>query len=1037
MSACPRCGRENPADARFCSACGAGLGTHVIDEVRKTVTVVFCDLVGSTSLGERLDAEFVRGAIGRYFEAARSALERHGGTVEKFIGDAVMAVFGIPGLHEDDALRAVRAAAELRDALGALARDVEGELGARLQARIGVATGEVVAGDPSSGQAFVTGDAVNVAARLEQAAGPDQILLDERTFELVREAVRADATGPLDLKGKGAPVHAWELLGVLADAPASARSLDSPFVGREAEIGLLRQALERASASRSCELCTVIGPPGIGKSRLAREFIATDGQDHRAVIGRCLPYGEGITYRPLTEIVRQLAGGELRIEDLLDGDESAPLISERIAGAIGAAESPGPAEETFWAFRKLFEALARERPLVLVVDELHWAEPTLLDLLEYLVTFTADAPVMLLCLARPELLDARPSWAAPRSNATLVTIEPLAAEASSVLIESAARMRGLSAEGLERIAAAAEGNPLFLEQMLAHRAVDGTGEPAVPATLQALLAARIDRLDPDERAVLMCAAVEGPTFHRGALADLLPPPARENIGQRLMALVRKDLIRPDRSEFPGDDGFRFGHALIRDAAYEAAPKGLRAEAHEGYAGWLERRAGERVREYDEILGHHLEAAHRYRTELGRPDPELATRAAERLAAAGERALARGDVPAAVNLLERAAALATPPPARLLLALGIARLEAGDLEEADRTLSEAIGLAEGQGDVRLAVRGTLERSRLRMFTGGAGPEQMRSEAERAIAVFDRLGDEEGLAKAWLHLVDAHNFRSEMSEMEAAAEQALVHARRAGGARDEADALFWRFTGALYGERPVPEGIELCERALAEVDAPMAVVGLLEILAALRVRNGEVADGRELYENADRMYRELGMRMRAAVNLQCRGTSELATGSDREAEAVFRRSVEEYLEIGERSTCSTAAAELALALCAQGRHEEAARFLDTSEELTHPDDRWNQVLIPSGRARVLAAQGEIEAAIPLAERAVSVAAELDVPELRVDALIALAEVLSREGRAPEVAAVLREALDLRERKGNRPGAERIRERLGAFASTSSTS
>jgi hypothetical protein len=465
--------------------------------------------------------------MGRYFDEARAAIERHGGTVEKFIGDAVMSVFGIPRVHEDDALRAVRAAAELRDAVRALGDELEGELGVRIEARIGLATGEVVAGDPSSGQAFATGDVVNVAARLEQAAPAGDVLLGERTHELVREAVRAEPAGSLALKGKSAPVAAWRLLEVRG-LPAVTRGLGSPFVGRERDLEGLLAVLERTVESRSCQLCTVVGPPGIGKSRIAEEFARAAADGHRVVVGRCRPYGEGITFWPLQEIVRHVTSGEAGVEHVLAGDEDAALVAERIAGAIGTAEPSGAPEETFWAFRRLFEALARERPLIVVVDELQWAEPTLLDLLEYLLVFASDVPLLLLCLSRPELFEERPTWAAPRQAATVLALEPLGEEESAALVATLAAAHGLPDEGLARVVDTAEGNPLFLEQLLAYRAGDGNGDSAVPPTIQALLAARIDRLEAEERAVLLRASVQGKTFHRSARCEAARCPRAES-----------------------------------------------------------------------------------------------------------------------------------------------------------------------------------------------------------------------------------------------------------------------------------------------------------------------------------------------------------------------------------------------------------------------------------------------------------------------------------------------------------------------------
>jgi class 3 adenylate cyclase/tetratricopeptide (TPR) repeat protein len=1022
MIECPSCGRENADDARFCSGCGAELGARAVEEVRKTVTVVFCDLVGSTSLGERLDPESVRRAVGRYFDEARVAIERHGGTVEKFIGDAVMSVFGIPRLHEDDALRAVRAASELRDAVVALGDELEAELGTRIEARIGVATGEVVAGDPSSGQAFVTGDVVNVAARLEQAAGPGDVLVGERTLELVREAVRVEQAGALELKGKSEPVTAWRLLEVTG-MPPTTRGLDTPFVGRTHELDALSSALARAVESRSCQLCTVVGPPGIGKSRIAEEFTSSVADRCRVVVGRCLPYGEGITYWPLAEIVEAL-GGESGVRELLSEDEHADLVAQRIFGAVGTAEPTGAPEETFWAFRRLFEALAREQPLIAVVDELQWAEPTLLDLLEYLLTFAADQPILVLCMTRPELFDERPSWAAPRRGATVITLEPLADGESATLVETLATARGVAEAELTRILETAEGNPLFLEQLLAHRAGGENGHEAIPPTIQALLAARIDRLDADERAVLVRAAVEGKTFHRGAVAELLPQQARPMLGARLISLVRQELIRADRSQFPGDDGFRFGHSLIHDAAYEAASKELRAETHERYADWLEARVGQHLLQYEEILGYHLEQAHRYRVELGRPEETLARRAGERLGSAGERALARGDVSAALTLLGRSLELVDAPAAHILYLLGIACMEAGDLAEADRALTHAIERAQIAGDVRIATRAELDRLSFRALTGQATAEDIRIEAERAIPALEELGDDAGLARAWLRLSELSGSLAAEAE---AAERSLLHARRARLPRDEEDALFARLSAALYGTPSVAEVTELCTTLLAEAHGPLAEVGTLEILAALRVRAGEVSDGRALYRDADRLYRELGMRYREAVNWQCLGRSELVTGDPAMAEAAFRESIERFELIGAAYFAGGVRAALAHALCDQGRHDDAAAVLDLSE---------GPVMAPSARARVLAARAQPDEALALARQALAASAGLDWPEARAQALVSLADVWRAAEQSAEEAIALREALELYEHKGITPAVERVQARLADLEEASAT-
>ena len=374
MLVCPRCSRENPQGARFCNACAAPLSEEE-PKVRKTVSIVRCDVTGSTALGERLDAEALRGVMTRYFDEMRTVIERHGGTVEKFIGDAVMAVFGIPVLHEDDALRAVRAAAEMREALEKLNHELGRERGVGLQVRTGVMTGEVIASDPSTGHAFVTGDAANVAARLETSAQPGEILIGEPTHRLVSVAVEADPVEPLTVKGKAEPLRAWRLVAVRPDAQLLARRLDIPMVGRTRELADLLAVYERATDERRCEVVTIVGEPGIGKSRLSEELSRLVDDEASVLRGRCLPYGEGITYWPLIEMLRAAA----RSEDRAHAD----LIAERVAAAVGAAEGGAPSEETFWAVRKLFERLARTRPLVLVIDDLQWAERTFQELLEH------------------------------------------------------------------------------------------------------------------------------------------------------------------------------------------------------------------------------------------------------------------------------------------------------------------------------------------------------------------------------------------------------------------------------------------------------------------------------------------------------------------------------------------------------------------------------------------------------------------------------------------------------------------------------
>ena len=573
--------------------------------VRKIVTVLFSDVVGWTSLAERLDPESLHQVQARYHEEIAAVLVRHGGTVEKFIGDAAVAVFGVPLVHEDDALRAVRAAAEIGDAVAELNEEFERDWGVRLGVHTGVNTGEVVTGVVSAGHTLATGDTLVVAARLQQAAAEGEVLLGADTFRLVADDVRAERVESLVLKGRITPVTAWRLVEITERRTLLSTLAATPLVGRRRELAALDEAYERAVEERSCRLTTVVGPPGIGKSRLLREF-AERRPDATVVVGRCLPYGEGITYWPIADVVGQLVEGDprSRIAELLTEDARGGEIAERVAGAIGRGPAVGSPDEIAWAVRKLLERIAAERPLALVVDDAHWAEPTLLDLLEYLLGFASDAPILLVCLARPELLEQRPVWAAPRPGTSLVALEPLSTAESESLLAHVADGSELPDDARVRVVAAAEGNPLFLEQLHALHAEQGGAPEAVPPSIHALLAARIDRLAPDERIVLERASIEGRTFHLGGLAALLPERLRGELEAQLMALVRKEFVHADRAGLAGEEAFRFRHLLIRDAAYAALPKITRAELHERFADWVEVRARARV-ELEDIVGYHL------------------------------------------------------------------------------------------------------------------------------------------------------------------------------------------------------------------------------------------------------------------------------------------------------------------------------------------------------------------------------------------------------------------------------------------------
>ncbi len=777
MIRCPSCGEENPAGKKFCGECGTSLAapSSRSREARKTVTILFSDVTGSTALGERLDPESLRTMMGRYFGAMKQVLERHGGTVEKFIGDAVMAVFGIPTLHEDDALRAVRAAAGMRDALAQLNRELERERAVVITTRTGIYTGEVVAGDPTTGQTLVTGDAVNTAARLEQAAQPGEILLGEPTFRLVRDAVVAESIPPVDAKGKALRVSAYRLLSVTTGAEAHARRLDAPLVGREDELARLGQAFRQAVSGPSCHLFTLLGAAGVGKSRLVAESLAALPTEAQVLRGHCVPYGDGITYWPLGEVVRAAAvieetdaadDAQAKLRSLLEGERDADIIARRIASAIGLSVESAPSEEIFSAVRRFLEHLARQRPVVLLWEDIHWADPTFLDLIEHIADLSRDAPLLLLCPARPELLDKRPGWGGGKLNATTVLLEPLPPDVTERLLDGLPGGPALPPDLRRRILDAAEGNPLYLEEMVSMlledgslverdggwRAVGDLVRMRVPPSIQALLAARLDQLGPEERAIAEHASVVGRVFEESAVRELAPEPLRPQIRRGLTALVRKELVPPERSEASAGDTFRFRHILIRDAAYEGLPKAERADLHERLAAWLERVTGDRAVEYAEVIAHHVEQAYGYRTELGEAGATVARlqrRAGEVLAGAGRRASERGDTRAATSLLMRAAAV-LPPESRerieVLLVLGDVLGRSGSLERAMDLMVEARELADAIGEESLSWQARLSRAEFGWGNGTTEIASLAPLARRALEVFAKLDDPQGEARA---------------------------------------------------------------------------------------------------------------------------------------------------------------------------------------------------------------------------------------------------------------------------------------------------
>jgi class 3 adenylate cyclase/tetratricopeptide (TPR) repeat protein len=1003
---CPECGYENPDGARFCAGCGKRLeAPATVRELRKTVTVVFCDVTGSTALGERLDPESLRRVMARYFEAMRTVIERHGGTVEKFIGDAVMAVFGVPVVHEDDALRAARAASEMRDALADLNEELERDYGTRLELRIGVNTGEVVTGTE---ERLATGDAVNVAARLEQAAAPGEVLLGPETMRLLRGAVTAEELEPLALKGKAEGVAAFRLVSI--DAEELPRRLDAPLVGRQRELRLLGDAWERAVTERTCMLFTLLGTAGVGKSRLVAEFLGRI--DATIARGRCLSYGEGITYWPVTEIVLQLA----RLGHDAGSGPLAALVGE------GTPTSP---EEIALAFRRLLEQVASDHPLLVVFDDLHWGEPALLDLVEQTAAMSRGAPILLLGLGRPELLDRRAAWGGGLLNATTVLLEPLSPEETAELIGTLAG--GLDADLATRIRDAAGGNPLFVEEMAAMVAEAGNGDVVVPPTVQALLAARLDQLDGEERGVLERGAVEGQVFHRGAVEAL----GAADVSPRLSALVRKELVRPDTPQFAGDDAYRFRHILIRDAAYDALPKAARAELHERFALWLEQHGADLV-EADEILGYHLEQAYRYRAELGPIDDagrQLADRAATRLAAGADNARLRGDHAAAGGLLARAAALLPEGSAfRVELQLECVRalFDAGQLKEVEELVAAANRAAAEIGDERLVALARLEELILAAHVGGQSTFDPAA-FDEPIAVLERLGDEVGLAHGLAYRGRSEFYMGNASGAIPYFERAVELGRRHGLYREVRGWQQWILAAMYYGPTPV-EDVAAFADTLAGEDERLGTFTTPAILikAAVLAMQGEIDGARELVAEAVPVARELGLVPQGMIGL-AGGHVETLAGDPAAAAELLREPWRRYGEIGETGFRSTVGTMLAAALLELGRDEEAEQLVEEVASFVASDDFDPQARIRWVRALILARRGETAEAERLARDAVEIVDDTDYDEISADAYVALATVLETAGKADEARSVRERALELYEQKGVTVRAEQLRKLL----------
>jgi class 3 adenylate cyclase/tetratricopeptide (TPR) repeat protein len=959
---------------------------------RKLATVLFADLVGSTALVAGIDPEVARRRVTRFFDRVSTCIEVHGGTVEKFAGDAVMAAFGIPRAHEDDAERAVRAALAIRDSVHELGLDL----------RIGIEAGEVLADEVAS--TFATGEAVNLAARLQQSAEPNEILVGPGALRLLDSPVELEAAGERNLRGLETPVPTWRVLG-LADGNRPARRMAGPFVGREYELELLQNTFERTVRDSRAHLFTVFGEPGIGKSRLAAEFLA--GLEGATVLqGRCLPYGEGITYWPLAEMVKVAAGiadddpveeAYAKLRACCEDEAVADLIGLAV-GVLEALEGQRSQQEIAWAAREWAEQLAAAQPLVLVFEDIHWAEEPLLELVEHLATWVRKGPLLVLCLARPELLDVYPGWGGGRVRATAIELEPLLRDEVEELVDA------LLDEPLPVALRAAlldktEGNPLFLEEtvrMLAEG--DGDGRVVrIPDTLQALIAARIDNLPYAEKALVQRAAVIGRVFWDGALASLAPE--LDDLEDALESLeMREFVVRESRSTISGERAYRFKHVLIRDVAYAGLPKSARAHHHERFADWLRERGAE---ELLEIRAYHLDQATQLLAELdGAPPRELAAEAAAVLTAAGKRALGREANEAGRKLLLRAVELEPTLERRYSAAVAARRLAdypalASEMEEVLRQAREAgDGPREGRALYALAEAALVRDADVDRARELAEAALEAVPADDAPARFETLMVR-GQVGAWT---------GELGDQQSFVQEALEVARAAGRKDMEARAAL-ELAGVYVARLELDEAEPLVRRACELADQSGSIGARATALmtrARLASIRGDLDVAEESFEQARALFEEAGSAWSLGRTLLGLGWARWQKGELDRAERTFRDSIRILKPLEDRATLCESQRSLAQLLVQLGRLEEAERLALEARRTVGPQDHTSRATTRMALASVRVAQGKDAEAEDLLREALEIISATDFRYTKLEIMRALGALLRARGRLDEAAA-----------------------------------
>jgi class 3 adenylate cyclase/tetratricopeptide (TPR) repeat protein len=955
---------------------------------RKLATVLFVDLVGSTELVAARDPEIVRRRVNSFFEHVSHCIATHGGIVEKFAGDAVMAAFGVPQAHEDDAERAIRAAAAILDSVHGLG----------LEARIGVEAGEVVADDRDS--TFATGEAVNVAARLQQLARPGEILIGPFARRLTIGAIETEEVGPLELKGFGEPLIAWRLVQLL-ETDGRVLSVAASFVGREYELELLENTLARVIHSNRAHLFTIYGEPGVGKSRLAREFI--EGVENASVlVGRSLPYGEGVTYWPLAEMVKVAAGitDDDPVQEAISklraacGDDAVADLLALAVGVLEGIEAERSQQEIAWAAREWAAELADARPLILVFEDVHWAEEPLLELIEHLAERVKESPLMILCLARPELLDVRPGWGGGRLRAAAIELEPLGPEESEELLDALLADRELSASERKTLLEKTEGNPLFVEETTRMLLEGGTAAKRIPDTLQAMIAARIDRLPRSEKRLLQRAAVIGRIFWEGAVAKLLPDV--EDLEPVLDDLLLRDFVtRESRSSISGERAYRFKHVLIRDVAYAGLAKAARAELHQQVADWLTEIAGE---ELVEIRAYHLDQAATLHEELdGFAPPELATRAAAALEKAGRRALAREANNSARRLLVRAVQL-EPTLQRRFLAARAAR-KIADLPAQAVEMERVYADATEAGDKRLqglALTALAENALMR----DADLPRGRELVEQALVLLDD-GRAEDRYEALVMRGRMGWWLGDLDDDERWIGKALEVAREIGRKDLEASAADDLASSAIArldldsASRLVTEALELAEESGNITALGWALVSQAKI-DSLRGRLDEAAAG---LDRAEELFSQSGNAWALARLSNYYGWVERRRGDLPAADRRFRDAIRILKPLEDRGTLCESQRGLAQILVGLKKIDEAERYALEARETVGPHDTISRATTRMALGIVRAAQGRDEEAETLLREAVAVVEGKDLLMIRRELVTALATFLRERGRVDE--------------------------------------